>query len=87
MAAAKEKPKQGEDAIKTFDQRSDVAISTISLPVHDSNVSPVIDLKNPKDVWDTLSKQYKSARQASRNESLENYQNFKMKPDETVIQF
>ena len=81
------KPSEGDEAIKKFDQRSDIALSTILLLVHDSYVSPVIYLSDPKDVWNTLAKQYKSVSQASRDALLEKYQNLKMKSDETILQF
>lgn len=63
-------PTEGEEEIKKFVQRSDIALSTILLLVYDSYVLPVIDLTDTKEVWDTLCKQYESVSQRSREALL-----------------
>ena len=73
--------------IPKFEQRSDIALSTILLLVHDSYVAPVMDMTDPKTVWDTLKSQYQSVSEANRDALLEKYQSTKMKPNEKVLEF
>lgn len=70
MTETKKKPGEGNQEIKKFDERSCIALRTILLLVQDSYVSPVIDLTNPKTVWNTISNQYKNNSHARRDALL-----------------
>lgn len=78
-------PDEAERKLK-FMKRSDVALSTIFLLIHDSYVAPVMDLLYPKEVRDTLSEQYKSVFQYNRDAFSEKYHTIGMKAGERVIQ-
>ena len=87
IVSGKETRPTDETQSLKFDQKNDIALSTILLLVHDSYVSPVLHLKEHKKVWDTLKAQYETVNQASKDALLERYQNSKMGNNEQVLQY
>lgn len=72
------KPSADDDEIRKFEQRSDITLSTIALLIqYYSYFAPVMELTNPKEVWDVMTKHYKTVRQASRDAFLDKYQALK----------
>lgn len=81
------KPPEGSKKIEKFQRRRENALSTILIPVHDSLVAPVKEMRDRKLVWRNLKNQHQAVSRTSRDGLLDRHQARKMKPEETVLRF
>ena len=76
-----------ESVIAKFARRRDVAVTTILLSIEESCLSPVMNLRDPIEIWRTLRETFQSVSEASIDAYLSRYQNLKMKGSEGVMDY
>lgn len=83
---AQRAPVPHEEAHVTM-QKKDQAISLLLMSIADECIAPVICMRDPKDIWDTLSEMYKATSAASVDSFVVQYQSLRMQPSEKVMQY
>lgn len=75
------------EALSKFKRRRDVAVSTNLLTIEDSCSASVINLRDPKVIWEHLKDTFQATSKASIDTYLTQYQSMRMTGDEKVMSY
>ena len=75
------------EALHKFNQRQDQAITILLLSIEDSCLAPVITMRDPKKIWETLSSSFRTSSEASVDVFLHEYQSLSMGDSEKVMAY
>ena len=87
IVSGKETAPSDDTERTNYERRRDVALTNIILTIDDSCIAAVITLRDPKEVWDTLKKMYKTVSEARIDAYIVQFQQLKMKPTEKVMEY
>ena len=68
-------------------QRKDQAITILLISIDNGCLAPVIEKRDPKDIWDSLEKTFKTSSEVSVDAFISEYQSLRMNESEKIVQY